>query len=117
MTKVRPHRNKYKENTHTPSEGSTIAVIAADQLVCIQTGRNTKCDSPLYCILSKVTRKYYCIPAGNITNCNCPPKISKVIRNIIVSLVVNLTNVIDPETVKGYHKYDCIPAGKNTKCD
>ena len=44
MTKVRPHRTTYKENLGTPSEGSTIVVTAADQLVCIQTGRNTTCD-------------------------------------------------------------------------
>ena len=44
MTKVRPLRTKYKENLGTHSEGSTIAVTAADQLVCIQTGKNTKCD-------------------------------------------------------------------------
>ena len=44
MTKVRPHRTKYKENLGTPSDDSTIAVTAADQLVCIPTGRNTKCD-------------------------------------------------------------------------
>ena len=36
---------------------------------------------------------------------------------MIVSQLVILPNVIDPDSVKSYNQYDCIPAGKITKCD
>ena len=38
-------------------------------------------------------------------------------RNMSVSQLVKLPNVIDLNTAKGYKKYECIIPGKITKCD